>query len=617
MLGRWNADYDDPDNFTYSLFHSGNGLLKAYFSSLETDRLLDEARSEGRPAAREALYRKFENDLLEADFIVPLFHDVDYRIASPAVRGLELRSRPPFVNYSEIGKVVSVPEPEQAPLRAWTEGVLHVPIPGEFAEFDPVFADAWQQVETLPSIFETLTRDVRGGQIVPWLASEFAAEEGGRRFRFRLRPAVRFHDGRRLTSRDVRASFERLLQAPRSQTRFFLSTVRGAERVIAGRATELEGFRILSPTEFLIDLEKPIAFFPVLLAYPALAIVPEGTGKVGASWREGCVGTGPFRVVSFEPGRRLETERNPSYWREGFPKSEGLVFHFGVTSETIRNEFLAGRYSIASDLLPADVEAFRQNPLYAPNYREVPRLTTYYVAFNSHKGFFADAERRRDVAAAFNASEIVRRTLGRIAVPATGLIPPGLLGSDATAAGKVSRAVLPGTVSGEHTVSRDSIELSVALHPVFLGEFSAFYAEFQQTLREAGFILRPVNGDSMPEFLEATGRADADMFIGRWNADYPDADTFVHGVLHSQAGLNRNFCSTPEIDRLAEQGRAELDPRARHSIYRKVEELLARDVLIAPLFHERLYRFARPEVEGLTVSFAGTAVPYEELRIRR
>jgi ABC-type oligopeptide transport system substrate-binding subunit len=183
-------------------------------------------------------------------------------------------------------------------------------------------------------------------------------------------------------------------------------------------------------------------------------------------------------------------------------------------------------------------------------------------------------------------------------VPATGLIPPELLGSDAAATGKVSRAVLPGTVSGEHTMSRDSIELSVVLHPVFLGEFSAFYAEFQQTLREAGFILRPVNGDSMPEFIEATGRADADMFIGRWNADYPDADTFVHGVLHSQAGLNRNFCSTPEIDRLAEQGRAELDPRARHSIYRKVEELLARDVLIAPLFHERLYRFARPEVEG-------------------
>jgi peptide/nickel transport system substrate-binding protein len=50
---------------------------------------------------------------------------------------------------------------------------------------------------------------------------------------------------------------------------------------------------------------------------------------VGSSWRDGAVGTGPFRVVSFDPGKRLELERNPYYWREGFPRSEGVVFRFG------------------------------------------------------------------------------------------------------------------------------------------------------------------------------------------------------------------------------------------------------------------------------------------------
>ena len=33
MIGRWNVDYDDTDNFTYTLFHSGSGGLKNYFSS--------------------------------------------------------------------------------------------------------------------------------------------------------------------------------------------------------------------------------------------------------------------------------------------------------------------------------------------------------------------------------------------------------------------------------------------------------------------------------------------------------------------------------------------------------------------------------------------------------
>ena len=57
-----------------------------------------------RPAAREALYRKFEHLLIDPAILVPLFHEVDYRIAGPRVRGLQLRSAAPYVNYAELGK---------------------------------------------------------------------------------------------------------------------------------------------------------------------------------------------------------------------------------------------------------------------------------------------------------------------------------------------------------------------------------------------------------------------------------------------------------------------------------------------------------------------------------
>ncbi len=74
----------------------------------------------------------------------------------------------------------------------------------------------------------------------------------------------------------------------------------------------------------------------------------------------------------------------------------------------------------------------------------------------------------------------------------------------------------------------------------------------------------------------------------------------------------------PEIDELAERGRAETDPRVRHSIYRRVEELIVREALLLPLFHDQVYCFARPEVEGLTsVSQGNPIVDYENLSIRR
>ncbi|HLN93478.1 MAG TPA: ABC transporter substrate-binding protein, partial [Thermoanaerobaculia bacterium] len=379
FVGRWIADYDDPDNFTFTLFHSGNGRMRGHFSSPETDEILEEARRESRPGVREALYRKFEGAMLESSVLVPLFHDVDYRIAAPAVRGLSLRSTAPFVNYTELGKSAAT-GPGAAPSPATAEGVLHVPIAGVLRSLDPSLTETVEQAEVLPNIFETLTLQGEGAVVVPWLASEVIPENNGMRFRFRLRPGVRFHDGRGLTARDVRYSYERLLQNTKSDSRWQLSPIRGARRLLDGTGSDLEGFHIVSPSEFFIDLEEPVSFFPALLSYQVAAIVPEGTTQVGGTWREGAVGTGPFRAVAFEPGRRLELERNPSYWREGYPKSEAIVFRFATPPEEIRNDFLSGRLSIASDLLPADAEALRRDPRFASGYRETPRLTTYFVA---------------------------------------------------------------------------------------------------------------------------------------------------------------------------------------------------------------------------------------------
>ncbi|MCA1582665.1 MAG: ABC transporter substrate-binding protein, partial [Acidobacteria bacterium] len=591
-IGRWIADYDDPDNFTFTLLNSRNGRLRSYFSSPEADAILEEARAEARPASRESLYRKFEHLLVESAALVPLFHDVDYRIGGPAVRGLELHSTAPYVNYADVGKAEAPAEQPSAGRQAGG-GILQVPVAGIVRSLDPSLSGTVEQAEVLPQIFETLTFAIDGTRIVPWLASSFSIENDGMRFRFKLRPGVRFHDGRRLTARDVRYSFERLLSNSQSDCRWQLSAIRGASRLLDGTATDLEGFHIVSPMELYIDLEQPVSFFPALVSYVGSGIVPEGTETVGSSWRDNAVGTGPFRVVTFEPGRRLELERYAHYWRDGYPRSDGIVFRFGASAEEVREDFEAGRLSVASDLLPADVERLRHDPRFASGYREGPKLQTYFVVFNVHRGPMRDAELRRTLIQAVDVPGLVRRTLGRLAIPAHGLIPPGLLGHSAHR--KDAGASTPGASSDtsiQATVSRETVELTVALHPIFSGELSALAREASERFREMGFVLKPVS-KTMAEYLDVNRRADADLAIGRWSADYPDADTFVYGVLHSTAGILGRFIANPEIDRLIDQARAETDPRARHSLYRKVEEIVARESLLLPLFHDQVYAFAR------------------------
>jgi ABC-type oligopeptide transport system substrate-binding subunit len=294
------------------------------------------------------------------------------------------------------------------------------------------------------------------------------------------------------------------------------------------------------------------------------------------------------------------------------------VFRFGVQPEEMRSEFLAGRFSVASDLLPRDAETLRQDRRYASGYKESPRLSTYFVAFNVHRPAFQDREVRLGFRRAVDVPALVRRTLGRLAIPASGLIPPGLLGyahaAERTPGAAPTRpAEQP---SSDKTISRETVEVTALIHPSFTGEYAALLKELNEIFRDMGFLIRPLN-TTMAEYVEMRKKHDMDLVIGRWASDYPDADTFVYGVMQSEEGFMGQFCGCPEIDQLAERGRAEIDPRIRHSIYRQVEEVIARDALLVTLFHEQVYRFVQPDVEGLSLGFSLPTVAYEKLSVRR
>ena len=108
-----------------------------------------------------------------------------------------------------------------------------------------------------------------------------------------------------------------------------------------------------------------------------------------------------------------------------------------------------------------------------------------------------------------------------------------------------------------------------------------------------------------------------DLAAIRWIADYPDADGFVGGLLHSRNGYLAGMYNKPEVDRLIEAGRSEVDPQIRHAIYREIEDIIARETLLIPLFHDRTYRFCHPTMGGFRFGFTVPEVWYEELYARQ
>jgi ABC-type oligopeptide transport system substrate-binding subunit len=307
----------------------------------------------------------------------------------------------------------------------------------------------------------------------------------------------------------------------------------------------------------------------------------------------------------------LDLEKNTEYWRPGVPLVHRLVFHYGLDSERMVRDFRAGRLSLVGDLSPKEIETLRRDPKLAPGYAESPRLSTTFLALNSLSGPFSQLDRRRDFVAAFDVAPLLRDTIGDGLILAHGLLPPGLLGYEAP------RSVAP--VRRAETRLWQGVELKVALHSIYRGPYATLWQEIRRFLVELGITVRLVD-ESLNEVVRRVRRgepADVDLMACRWIADYPDADAFAMGLVHSREGLLAGLVHSPALDERIEKSRQETDPALRHALYREIEEELARERLLIPLFHEQTYRFSHPTLRGFKIGFSLPEVRYEELFMAR
>jgi ABC-type oligopeptide transport system substrate-binding subunit len=355
-----------------------------------------------------------------------------------------------------------------------------------------------------------------------------------------------------------------------------------------------------------VDLEKPLAFFPSILAYTAVAIIPEGTETFGTDWRSGCVGTGPYRLVEFQ-GRNMKLESNSSYWIPGIPKTDGIEFTFAVPAAQILSGFKSGRFSVAWNLIPSDAESLLHDSEFASRYHEIPSLATQYICFNIHSGPFADEAVRQRFVQSVDWDSLMRRKLGRVVARAHSLTPPSLLGYEPSHQKQWSSAL-------QQRKPAESIEINVGIHGIYESKYEDFTKEFRTILEDKGFVLRFLEG-RVEDGLEFWN-SNMDMQLTNWIADYPDADSFLYGLLHSQAGVIGRLCGTPELDRLLERSRAVTDAAARLAIFAQIEDMIHRHHYVLPLFHEQLYCFFRPEVTMVPLNFFDPILPFEKMSLQ-
>jgi peptide/nickel transport system substrate-binding protein len=450
---------------------------------------------------------------------------------------------------------------------------------GQIAEpksMDPHVATSLNDFRILVNIYEGLVR-FRDDTLEPepGLARRWNVSDDGRRYTFRLRENVRFHDGTAFDADAVKFNFERML----NENHPFHAT---GPFPLSFFFEKVEAVEVIDRYTVAFQLAEPFAPLLSNLAYPiGLMVSPEAVRRHGIGYGRRPAGTGPFRFVDWQPGRRVMLERNPDYW--GKPARPGVLVFSPITDAMTRvAELMAGSIDVATELSPDNVALLRGDPRFRVHEQTGPHL--WFVILNTRAKPFRDRRARQAVNYAIDKRGLVENVLRNTATVAAGPVPKafgwayneavepyphdperakGLLRQAGFGDGIVVRLLAPTSGSG-------------MLAPVQMA------AAIQGDLAKAGVDVR-IETYEWNTFLAKVNQGltgQAEMAEMAWMTN--DPDTLPYLALRSAAtpehgGFNSGYYENPQVDALIERARTATHRAERARLYRKLQRIVHDD----------------------------------------
>ncbi|HYX70970.1 MAG TPA: ABC transporter substrate-binding protein [Terriglobales bacterium] len=405
-----------------------------------------------------------------------------------------------------------------------------------------------------------LTRDDHF-DVRPGLAERWEAPDP-RSYVFHLRRGVRFNDGRPLTSRDVKWTFDSILNGTVKTGKV------SAYRYVASIETP-------DDATVIFHMKEPDAMLPWNVSEGASGIVPYGSGP---EFNRHPIGSGPFRFVSLQLDKEVVLERNDDYWGAK-PKIARVRFAIVPDFTTQALELRKGSADIAlNSLTPDTVLTLERDPRL--EVERAPGSIYNYLAFNLNDPVLKDERVRQAIACAIDRHQLVRYLWRDMARPAASPLPPE------------SWAYDPGIPAWNYDPERARRLLDQAGYPAVKGvRFHLLYkttplevprlqaAIFQQQLREVGIVL-DIRTLEFGTFFTDIVKGAFQMYSLRWigGNEAPDIFDVFYSANVPPRGANRGHYSNPQVDTLIEAGRRETDEAKRKQIYIQIQQIVGREL---------------------------------------
>ena len=417
---------------------------------------------------------------------------------------------------------------------------------GSASSLDPISKGRVFQITE--KIMNRLVRPGLDGKPTPDLAVSWSSNAEATEWTFKLREGVKFHDGTDFDAEDVVYSLGRVqdpeLDSPAA------STIKMVEKIEVTDASTIK-----------MKLSAPYADLPLQLMDYRLRMIPTGSGDTIATTG---IGTGPFKVETFDAEGTTVLTANMDYW-EGAPGVASMEL-IGIGDGQARLQALLGNQI---DMLRGITE--QQRVLFEKsdgfNLQDIPTGNWRGIVFRTDVEPFDDARVRKAVRVAADRQGLVDLVLGGGGVVScdTPAGPTDQYRADMDCAQNIEEAKRLLADAGHP----DGIEFDIhvsSLEPSWVTLAEAYQQQVAPAGIKANIVLVPTDGYWSDVWRKKS------VVMTRWNQR--PADQILHEAYLGEAPWNESYWNNAEFDSTLAAARKQLDFEQRKALYTKVQSQL-------------------------------------------